>query len=76
MNKTNIALKFLMLASVLSLGACETGTPKYPTGYDRTETRGDIYAPRDVIWKNGSPIDKVLNEHRMKKDRIKYDVNQ
>lgn len=74
---TSVASKILTLAAVVLLSACaETATDKYPSGYDRTETHDDIYAPRDTIWKDGSPINKALNEHRMQKGQTAPKVNE
>ena len=41
----------LIISSALILSACTNtqGEAKYPTGYDRTETGGDIYAKRQSI---------------------------
>ncbi len=69
--------KYLTLLIALFLCACaEKATKKYPTGYDRTETRGDIYAPRETIWKHGSPIDKFLNKPKVKEGTNKPKVNE
>ncbi len=77
MNKIYVPSKVLMLVMVAFLGACaENPTEKYPSGLDRTETHDDIYAPRDTIWKDGSPINKALNEHRMHKGQTGPKVNE
>ncbi len=57
-------LNFILMCSAMGLMAgCSDikWEARYPTGYDRTETHGDIYAPRDTIWKHGSPINRVIN---------------
>ena len=53
----------LVCVALLAIAGCADGKweTRYPTGYDRTETHGDIYAPRDTIWKHGSTINKMLN---------------
>ena len=40
----------LVIGTTLLLGACTGGQARYPTGFDRTETRGDIYAKRDTVF--------------------------
>ena len=40
----------LVSASVLLLTACAGGEAKYPTGFDRTTTNGDIYGKRQSIF--------------------------
>lgn len=54
------AVRFLMLFSTLTLSAifissCDSyrGEAKYPSGYDRTTTGGDIYGERQSIFGKG-----------------------
>jgi len=73
--------KAILHILVMSMAACMTacaqpGTAKYPTGYDRTETHGDIYAPRETIWKNGSPVDKFIKNHKSDKGQTGPKVNE
>lgn len=77
MTRISVTSKILTWAAIVLLAACtETPTEKYPSGYDRTETHNDIYAPRETIWKDGSPINKALNEHRMQKGQTGPNVNE
>ena len=40
----------LILSAALVLGACSNGVAKYPTGFDRSETNGDIYGKRQSVF--------------------------
>ena len=40
----------LVSASLLLFTACTGGEAKYPTGFDRTTTNGDIYGKRQSIF--------------------------
>ena len=62
MNQNTFMLALLSVTLLSGCAAQGKWEAKYPTGYDRTETNGDIYAPRQTIWKNGSPINKILRD--------------
>lgn len=44
-----------VLSGLVMLGACTTmpGEAKYPSGYDRPDTNGDIYAKPDSVFGKG-----------------------
>jgi hypothetical protein len=51
-------LTLLVFVGFLALTACSNvkKEAKYPTGYDRAATGGDIYAKPDTIWGKGKSI--------------------
>lgn len=51
----SLLVVMLLLASVVFITSCDKyrGEAKYPTGYDRTTTDGDIYGERQSIFGEG-----------------------